>query len=783
MVLSSTPGWARASDASALIVAADQSGDAMPGDTSTGREQASMQLFLSVTVNGKAIGLAEFHSAGGALWASRETLQRIGLRLPPDAAETVRLDRLPGMALHYDEVAQAISLTVPLDMLAAGTTHIDTADEANPRATSSTGVLLNYDAYANYTGGSTSFNTFTELRAFSGNSVLDSTALLSGGGPTAAGDSNAVRLDTGWSTSFPDKMLTLRLGDTLTAATQWSRATRIGGLQFGTNFALQPYRATVPMPAFLGSATLPSKVDLFVDGMRTWSGDVPAGPFALNAGANRINGAGTAQLVMTDMLGQVSTLSFPIYDTPQLLEHGLSDWSVEVGAVRLNYGLSSFDYANEPAVSGTWRHGLTDAVTVETHGEADRFVANFGVGGVWLVGAQAGVVSASLAGSRGPDQSGYQWGLGYSWNNRQFNFAAQTQRSRRTYADVATHWSLPPPRAQDYLQIGYATHLIGSVGLNYVHTRYDGEATYSYAGLFWNNAISRHFSLTLSANQNLNDRHDRVFFLTLNFIPDAKDYFSAGYAHQNGDNSETISAQRTAPQAGGLGWRLDALHNNDDSAGSAQFNYLTSVGEMRAGVGSGNGPTTGYVGYSGSLVLMDNHLFTARHIDDSFAVVSTGNVPDVPVKLANNGVGRTDDNGLLLVPRLNAYQRNVLAIDPTELPATSRVDQLEQFAVPTDRSGIAVHFPITSFGALTMTIVDRAGQIVPEGTAVRIDGREGEPTIVGFDGQFYIENPKPHEVLHVELPGGACRVTLPASPPTNRIDRLGTVQCVPESMP
>ena len=72
------------------------------------------------------------------------------------------------------------------------------------------------------------------------------------------------------------------MGDTLTDALSWSRATRIGGIQIGSNFALQPYQITTPMPALLGSATLPSQVDLYINGMRQYSGQVPAGPFQLN---------------------------------------------------------------------------------------------------------------------------------------------------------------------------------------------------------------------------------------------------------------------------------------------------------------------------------------------------------------------------------------------------------------------------------------------------------------------------------------------------------------------
>src|SRR6185437_8183956 len=137
-------------------------------------------------------------------------------------------------------------------------------------------------------GGTGSLSAFTELRAFSGSGVLSSTAL-----------SQMTHGDGSWSSR------SVRLGDTLTAATSWSRSTRIGGVQIGTNFSLQPYRITTPLPEFMGSATLPSQVELYVNGMKQYSGNVPAGPFQLNT-VPGINGEGNAQVVLTNALGQVT---------------------------------------------------------------------------------------------------------------------------------------------------------------------------------------------------------------------------------------------------------------------------------------------------------------------------------------------------------------------------------------------------------------------------------------------------------------------------------------------
>src|SRR5574337_667320 len=374
-------------------------------------------VYLDVTLNGSARGIVHFGDRGGQLWASDSSLRALGVNLPAGGPDPIRLQSIPGLQVQYDAQQQRVQLTAPLSLLNLPETTVNVPGIAPHRVTSSLGLLLNYDLYGTRGEGSaSSLSAFTELRGFGRWGVLSSTALSqqmrADGG---VWQHQSVRLDTTWSQSWPDKLLTLRVGDTLTDALTWTRPTRIGGVQIGSNFALQPYTITTPIPALLGQATLPSQIDLYVNGMRQFNGQVPAGPFQLNTLPN-ISGAGNAQVVLTDAFGRSTTLNFSLYGTQQLLKQGLSSWSVELGRVRENYGLASNDYGHDAVTSGTWRYGLTNSFTFETHGEATTGLADAGVGGAWLLG-QAGVLTGSLAHSGGSGQSGSQFGLGYNWTN------------------------------------------------------------------------------------------------------------------------------------------------------------------------------------------------------------------------------------------------------------------------------------------------------------------------------------------------------------------------------
>src|SRR5699024_1004691 len=148
--------------------------------------------------------------------------------------DPILLKSLLDLQIDYDARQQAVSLIAPLSLLSLDATVLSTRTNQRPIPTASPGVLLNYNLYGTQSQNSAkNFSAYTELRAFNDLGVISSTALAaanrSGDGEGHTGDWNSdfVRLDTSWSKSFPDKLITVRAGDILTGALSWSRSTRL----------------------------------------------------------------------------------------------------------------------------------------------------------------------------------------------------------------------------------------------------------------------------------------------------------------------------------------------------------------------------------------------------------------------------------------------------------------------------------------------------------------------------------------------------------------------------
>lgn len=750
-----------------------------PGQTTTddSMHSAVVDLYLDVTLNGNHIGVEHFSEIAGKLYSNKETLLKMGFKLPAGMPDLVPLDNIPQLQANYNVSQQTLALTAPLKILNLNTTRLNQPESAAPTVSTSRGLLLNYEVYGAQ-NDETRANTFSELRAFNSAGVLSSSQLTqySSAHSGTGSQQSFSRLDTQWRSSFPESLLSLTLGDTLTSGLSWSRPTRIAGIQIGTNFSLQPDMPTTPLPSFLGSATVPSNVELFINGMKYYSGEVPAGQFEINSQPN-ISGAGYARINMTDALGRTTTQSFSFYQDRQLLREGLTEWSAELGVVRENYGFSSFDYASTPSFSGTWRRGIANNFTGAVHSELTRRLVNSGLSIDWIPAANIGTLSTSVAMSSDAHRDGLLYSLGYRWIGNNFNFSTATIATSGDYRDIASSYGPPPPALNSNVVIGYNAASYGNFSMSYLQYRYPGDRAERYAGASWYQALTENIYLNAGINQNVNDSRDRNLYLTATLILNNNLTASSTVQRNNDETGYVLNASRTQPSEGGWGWNLAASQQASQQNGQGELGYLGRYGKIYSGFNHASDTHSAYAGGSGALVMMGGGIFATRTIDDGFAVVSTDGIADLPVKLQNNLIGTSNSQGLLLVTSLKSYEKNLLSIDPMNLPANMRIDQVNAYATPADRSGSLVKFSIKPVRAAQIILVDAQGELIEAGTQVELNASRGQQTLVGFDGLVYFDTLELHNTLQVHSSQGPCSVQFAYPDKAVSIPQIGPLVC------
>jgi outer membrane usher protein len=748
-------------------------------DSAEPRAGTAEDLYLEVVLNGNPTRrIAHFTRDAAHFRAAASTLRELGFRLPAgEGGASVDVGNLVGVTLNYDAARQRIEITAPPALLDQKAQVLNAREVNIPHPQASPGVLLNYDLYATRDDrDELGLSAYSELRAFNAWGVLSSTAITRvSDSPGSDWTDDTARLDTTFTRSFVDDTTTLRIGDAISGSLTWTRATRFGGVQLERNFSLQPDLVTFPVPAFYGQAALPSTVDLYIDGLKQYSGQVPAGPFQLNT-VPVVNGNGEAQVVVTDALGRQSTLAFPFYTSGQLLRQGLSDYSLEAGFVRENYGVASFSYNHDPAASGSYRYGVTDWMTVESHAEASAGLSDGGAGTVIGLGS-AGVVNAAAAASSYHGASGSLAELGYNWRNERFNFSLDSTRSFGSYRDVASLDGLPPARRSDRALAGVTAGPLGSVGVSYVQLRYPGQDGSRYASAFYFRSLGSHASFNLSFNQDLDNHSDRSVFLGVSLSFDNGTSVSLSAQHDQQGNLTTLDASQPINPDGGFGWRARAQDGDNQSGGLAEVGYRGEHGQVLAGAQSLAGATQGYADLSGALVFMDGQMFASRQIQDAFAVVSTDGVANVPVMLENRPIGTTNAAGDLLVTPLNAYQRNKLAIDPMQLPADVHIDRVDAEVVPSDRAGALVRFGIQPVAAASIVLHSADGKPLQVGSTAQLIGKPTSTGVVGYDGIVYLEGLGAHNTVVVQTPAGGCQVQFDYHAEKQNVPVIGPLVC------
>jgi len=771
--------------APAATLAADVSGvsaDAiLPAPTPL---TATQTLYLDVLLNSTPRGLLPFVEDRGRLQASPEVLRQLGFNATGQAP--VFLDQLNGVVVRYDAGLQTLALDVPLDQLTLPTTVLSRPQVNAPSGKASPGVLFNYDVYGSRVDDLANLSVASELRIFGlGDGTFENTAISRR--YQQAEDrhwrSESVRLDTRWTQDFPEQALTLEVGDFYSGYVDWSRPVRLGGIQIGRNYGLQPYRVLTPTPSFLGQAVVPSTVELYVDGLRQYSGQVPIGPFQLAAQPG-ISGTGSAQVVVTDAFGRMQTLDFSFYGTQQLLAKGLSDWSLGVGRLREQFGERSFAYDDRTVASATWRGGISDRFTGEAHAEGGAGLAEAGLGGWWQLGS-AGVVNLAYAHSRYQGLQGGQWAVGYSWNNRRFNFNLRSVRSHGDFRDLGALQDNLPPSISEQATVGVDLLKLGTLSASYLRLRYPDGDDNRYASLFWSRSWSARWSAYLSVNQNLDRSEDRSIYLSLTASLGNNRQASVSSQRNGGTQSWVADVTQPVPgdgSASGIGWRAQVRQGDDGTGGLAEVGILNDVGRYSFGASRQGGLNFAYASASGSLVWMDGHTFATREVSDAFAVVSTGGVGGVPVRLENRLIGVTDDRGLLLVSPLLSWQRNRVSIDTLDLPANMRADRIEDWVTPRQRAGTGVTFKLRARPSVTLILQDLQGQPLEPGSEVRLpDGRQAT---VGYDGLLYLEDVSPGTTLYVTTSSGQCRSRVPEQQQvvaSGAQPRPAALQCIPET--
>ena len=738
------------------------------------------EVLFQVDVNSQGFSetVALLRSSDGRFFIGAEDLERWRLRVPSavplrrEGKSYYPLDDLPGATALVDERRLMMQITTRPEAF------VSTVDVVKPRqfpppTLPHPGGFLNYQLSMTQFEHDRSDNGAFEAGFFSKYGVFTSSLLA----PQLGSPRDWVRLDSTFAVDYPEKLTSLRLGDTLSRPGTWGRPIRLGGLQYGTNFNVQPGFIRQPVLEAAGSATVPSTVDLFVNNALARRTAVPPGPFSIT-NIPAINGAGEVRLVVTDLLGRQQIITQPYYGSIQLLKRGLEDFSYEAGLTRRDFALES-DHYGPPMGAATYRRGFTDVFTGELHAETSAGVRTVGPTGVFRAG-NLGLVSGSYAVGHSDQGFGHLVGAGIEHTESKYNFSAIGQWGTRAFRQVGMQPDELPRNRQTILTAGYNLGALGAVSATRVVQDQRGQPFAEVVTLSYNVPIGRFANFSVNVQRIPGDNGSTgihaALVVPLGELTSASIAADRTRTHATGklENVQSYLLQKSPPFGDGYGYRVQAREKDVLAAGTLQ----TPVGVYTA-EGSRTGDNHDQalrLGAEGAIATIGGYYFAARSMNDSFGVVRVADYPNVRVMQDNQVVARTDKEGYAVLPRLRPYDRNQITVDQRDLPLDAVLGSLKLDAVPYYRSGVLLEFPIKRVRAATMKIALDDGEPIPSGAVARVEGKQ-EEFPVALHGELYVEGLEQHDRITVQWKGQACTLDVVYPKTDDPLPDLGTFVC------
>ena len=650
-------------------------------------------------------------------------------------------------------------------------------------------------------------NLMFDARAFSEWGVLTQTGLVGGNFFNYQSTANSnnqryQRYDTSYVYADPESTMTYRLGDAVSGATAWSRPIRMGGAQVMRDFTLRSDIVTRPMPSISGTAAAPSTVDVLVNGVRTFSQSVGAGPYSIT-NLPIIAAGGNAQVVIRDSTGRVVEQSLSLFNPARMLAEGLSDFSVEGGWARRSFGASSDDYDRRPIGSGTWRYGLNPWLTFESHAEGGAGLINAGAGMIAGLGA-FGTLNLAATGSKSPyGRGGQAYG---DWQTRlgSVSFSLGSQRTFAAYDDLASvtarlwreeqfyqretgaiayattiNANIRAPRAIDRASVGFPLFdERTSMSLGLVHLQQQDGTTSKLLTA----SITRGFSwmqanLYASAYADRGDNKSLGFFAGLSFPIRDGLYGSVGATssrRQRGALTAEVAKSQTQVDDSWGGRLRGSVGQN--TSGQADLSYRSGYGQVSGSVIQDRYSTLATAQIDGSLAVMGGGVFLGNKVDTAFAVVDAG-APGVTVTQDNNPIGKTNFMGKFLVPNLRPWESNRLGIDPYGMSVNFDSAKVAEVTAPRGNSGVYVNFGgRTNVISGIVVFVGADGKPLQAGYKGHLEGKN-DIFLVGHDGRAYVKDLSSSNVAIIDMLDKECRASFAFTPQPGRQGIVRGVTC------
>jgi outer membrane usher protein FimD/PapC len=750
-------------------------------------------IILGVTLNGVPKGDFFIMSAGeGDFLVRTEDMLEMGFKessgevMVMGGEEYISLKSMYGVEFKFSADDLTLDITARPELLPTTTVDLQPPRRMNVRRTGGeTSAFFNYrlDYVA---GDSFAFDSFSlaDEAGFRVRDLLFTTD--SSYSRTEVGD-EFVRLETSMTYDMRDTLQRFVAGDFFASPGDLRSSLNMGGLSFSKLYRIDPYFIKQPLFGLSGLVSMPSEVEVYLNGALIKRMKIQPGEFELQNIAS-YGGAGDLEILIKDPFGNVERISSELYYTDSVLKKGLHEYSYNAGFLREAFGVESFGYGGA-AFSAFHRYGVSDSFTLGVASEAAGWIFNIGPE-VSYAAVKAGLLSASLSASSDTSGLGVAGSLAHTYQSPYFSTRLLLRGYDEGYASINSGLTGERPRYEAGAGVSVGTESFGMVSLDYsASARYDDVDKLTASATYSLSPVERTTVFATYRDTREGAESEEEIYLGLSYYPWPSTTVSATRLSGGETETSTLQVQRNAPYGEGLGYRASLKSETSGGETAETFSpylqYNSRYGIYTAeykSYGDGDDLSEYYeLTAAGGLAFVGGRVGVSRPVTDSFGLVRVEGLEGVGVSANNQAVGKTDRHGEVFVPDLNSYADNQVSISGRDIPIDYAVPEAIKVISPAYRSGTVIEFETARVQAVTGYLKIISDGVVRDAEfydgSVEVDGSTVLfPT--GKGGEFYLENIRPGAyraaIVH---DGDACSFDIAIPESGDVIIELGEIYC------
>lgn len=563
----------------------------------------------------------------------------------------------------------------------------------------------------------------------------------------------------------PNLAMRFRAGEISSPTTGYQRGTSILGVSATRQFGLQPDRVTRPVSNYEFFLEEPSKVEVFINGDRERTLNLPAGnqdlrDFSLGNGINDV------ELLITDTVGRERRLAFFAPVTAQLLAPGLQQFAYSLGAPIEKVGGARSYHFGDTLLTASHRWGVTQTLTAGTYLQANTRQQMLGTDGV--LATALGSWDWNTAMSLDPDAGiGYGARLGYGYRrsgdvqNKSLRLGLEYRSDRFLGVGEAEPNNSTPLEAS----LTYQQKLLGQINTNLAgRYQWTDEGNAYRVSLDLNRPVGngRRFGVKFSYAQKADGQTDQQARMNFQWsMPQRRQTLTtstetnlAGDVRQrtswNYRDRASINAFNTGFNFSNDGETWDLAHRLNWRGYRATLGLKTDATGDRGSRLDWSGMES-QLSFGTSLVFADGRFGWSKPVDGSFALfVPHKKLQGLGIEVnpsPNRAAAVIDRWGGAVLPGLSDYQINKINLDAPSLPLGYSLGHSSHRLKPGYRRGtlVTVGNDATVFLRGILQWADGSVSELKVGEVISLDDPSWKVKTIFTNrvGKFALENFKP----------------------------------------